>query len=64
MKKLLQITFGVAILMGLLIIGCAASTLDHPGSIPISDAQILMTGIIGVVLSGIGAAGWQSLEHR
>lgn len=64
MKMFLKCVFGFAGFVGLFVLMCAFSTIDHPGSIPISDGQIFSLAIIGVSIVAVAALGWQSLEHR
>ena len=61
MKTILKSIFALAILIGMILIFLAASTLDHPGSIPITDGQILITIILGAGIAGTGALGYNSM---
>ena len=61
MRTLLRPIFALAILIGMILIFLAASTLDHPGSIPISDGQILITIILGAGIAGAGALGYNTI---
>ena len=61
MKTILKSIFALAILIGMILIFLAVSTLDHPGSIPITDGQILITIILGAGIAGTGALGYNSM---
>ena len=63
MAKILKGVFATAIMIGFFMIMLVASTIDHQGSIPVSDGQLIITVIIGFLISVIGAAGFKSLEN-
>lgn len=60
--KLVKAFFGIGMAVGFFTIACVASTLDHPGSIPVTDGQLLVLGLIGSAIFVIGALGLRSLE--
>lgn len=62
--KLLKMFFGIWMAVGFFTIACVASTLDHPGSIPVTDGQLLLLAIIGAAMFAIGAAGFKSVEGK
>lgn len=64
MKMLLKGVFGFGMMVGFFVVACVASTLDHPGSIPVTDGQLLLLAIIGAAMFAIGAAGFKSVEGK
>lgn len=64
MKTFLKAVFGFGFLIGLFVMMCAFSTIDYPGSIPISDGQIFSLAIIGVSIVAVSVLGWKSLEQK
>lgn len=62
--KLLKVFFGLGMAVGFFTIACVASTLDHPGSIPVTDGQLLLLAIIGAAMFAISAAGFKSVEEK
>lgn len=59
--KFVKVFFGIGMAAGFFTIACVASTLDHPGSIPVTDGQLLLLAIIGAAMFAIGAAGLKSV---
>lgn len=62
--KLLKAFFGFGMAVGFFTIACVASTIDHPGSIPVTDGQLLLLGLIGSAIFVIGALGLKSVEEK
>lgn len=64
MKTLLKAVFTFAGFVGLFVLMCAFSTVDHAGTIPISDGQILMTAIMGVTIIAVAVLGFNSVDQK
>lgn len=60
--KLVKSFFGLCAVVGFFVLACAASTLDYPGSIPVSDGQLFITVILGAAMCIAGIGGMKSLE--
>lgn len=61
--KLLKVFFGLCAVVGFFVLACAASTLDYPGSIAVSDGQLFIAAIVGAVMCFAGIGGMKSLEE-
>lgn len=61
--KLLKAFFGLCAVVGFFVLACAASTLDYPGSIAVSDGQLFIAAILGAVMCFAGIGGMKSLEE-
>lgn len=64
MKTFLKAVFMVAGFVGLFVLMCAFSTVDHAGSIPISDGQLIITAIIGLSIVAVSVLGFNSLDQK
>lgn len=62
--KFVKAFFGFGMMVGFFVVACVASTIDHPGSIPVTDGQLLVLGLIGSAIFVIGALGLKSLEGK
>ena len=62
--KITKIFFGFGMMVCFFVVACVASTIDHPGSIPVTDGQLLLLGLIGSAIFVIGALGLKSVEEE
>lgn len=63
MNIIKRILCGILTTAGAGLIACAASTLDHAGSIPLTDGQLFLAIIIGGALAAAGVAGLNSTRN-